>query len=266
MKQGTALITRRRTLIPALWEIQVTAPDLAEIAGPGQFFLVAGPTCLRRPLFPARIAPEGLSFLVKAGPDPFVAWLASRAVGDSLDLIGPLGRGFAVPGSGERWLLLGETAVDVGPLLPLMERALAVGAEVTLVTGATHSVGVFPSRVLPAAVELQVATTDGSLGRRGHVSDLFPDLLPWADRAAAVGSRDLYRALHRDSQCLRPMGDSFAQVLLTDVPLACGVGACQSCAVEGGRGSRLACRDGPAFDLHHLEAELARSAQGQEPS
>ena len=96
MKQATAPITRRRTLIPALWEIQVIAPDLAEIAGPGQFFLVAGPTSLRRPLFPAGIVPEGLSFMVKAGPDPFVAWLASRAVGDSLDLIGPLGRGFAL--------------------------------------------------------------------------------------------------------------------------------------------------------------------------
>jgi dihydroorotate dehydrogenase electron transfer subunit len=50
----------------------------------------------------------------------------------------------------------------------------------------------------------------------------------------------------------------FAQVLLTDVPFACGVGACMSCAVEGERGLRLACIDGPVFDLKDLEGALGQ--------
>ena len=43
-------------------------------------------------------------------------------------------------------------------------------------------------------------------------------------------------------------GRRFAQALVTP-PMACGVGACQGCAVEMRRGIRLACTDGPVFDL-----------------
>ena len=108
-----AIVAERRALGPALWEISLHAPGGSGFR-PGQFFLVAGPSYLRRPLFPARCAPDGLSVLVKAAADPFIAWLASRMPGDPLDLIGPFGRGFAIPRRDERWLLVAETAADVG--------------------------------------------------------------------------------------------------------------------------------------------------------
>jgi dihydroorotate dehydrogenase electron transfer subunit len=260
MKQTQAVVTGRRTLCPALWQIAVTAPDGVKAAHPGQFYLIAGPTYLRHPLFPACLPSEGLAFLVKAGPDPFVAWLASRTPGDSLDLIGPLGRGFDTPTPGQRLLLVAETAVDVGPLLPLVESAMTDGVSgVTLLTGATQAASVFPPRELPPAVELRVATADGSLGRRGDVTTLLPDALPWADRVCAVGSRDLYRALRTAIERVRPgLLGGFAQVLLADVPLVCGVGACLACAVEGKRRLCLACVEGPVFDLSDLAEELAQ--------
>jgi len=255
MKQLQVMVSERRTLGPALWQIQVTAPDMVKTTRPGQFYLAAGPTALRRPLFPARLGPGDLSFLVKAGPDPFVAWLASRAPGDSLDLIGPLGRGFDAPTSGQHLLLVAETAVDAGPLLPLMDGASVI----TLLTGATQTTTVFPPRELPPAVELRVATADGSLGQRGDVASLLSDTLPWADRVCAVGSRQLYRALGAAIEETRPGPLSrFAQVLLTDVPFVCGVGACLACAVAGQRHPRLACVEGPVFDLNDLAQELAQ--------
>ena len=44
----------------------------------------------------------------------------------------------------------------------------------------------------------------------------------------------------------------FAQALVVH-PMACGVGACQGCAVPVARGTKLACTDGPVFDLLELQ-------------
>jgi dihydroorotate dehydrogenase electron transfer subunit len=260
MKQARATVVERRTLGPALWQIRVTTPDPAKTGRAGQFYLAAGPGYLRHPLFPARLAAGEAAFLVKADPDPFTAWLAARAPGDKLDLIGPFGHGFDAPASGQRLLLVAETALDVGPLLSLVDLAVADGAPaITLLTAATRAAGVFPLRELPPAVELRVATADGSLGQRGDVKTLLPDALPWADRVCAVGSRGLYCNLLSAVAGLRhglPTG-GFVQVLLADAPLACGVGACLACAVQGERGPRLACVEGPVFDLSDLAEELA---------
>jgi NAD(P)H-flavin reductase len=43
----------------------------------------------------------------------------------------------------------------------------------------------------------------------------------------------------------------FAQALIVP-PMICGVGACQGCAVAVAGGFRLACTDGPVFDLLEL--------------
>jgi dihydroorotate dehydrogenase electron transfer subunit len=43
----------------------------------------------------------------------------------------------------------------------------------------------------------------------------------------------------------------FAQVALPGA-MPCGVGTCQGCLVETRDGARLACRDGPVFDLRDL--------------
>ena len=260
MKQARAAVVERRTLCPALWQIRVATPDSAKTGRPGQFYLAAGPGYLRHPLFPARLAAGELAFLVKADPDPFTAWLAARAPGDELDLIGPFGHGFDAPASGQRLLLVAETALDVGPLLPLVDSAAADGAPaITLLTAATRAAGVFPLRELPPAVELRVATADGSLGQRGDVTTLLSDALPWADRVCAAGSRGLYRSLQAASAGLRHglPTRGFAQVLLMDVPLVCGVGACLACAVHNEQGHWLACVEGPVFDLSDLAEELA---------
>jgi dihydroorotate dehydrogenase electron transfer subunit len=260
MKQARATVVERRTLCPALWQVRVTVPDLANTGHPGQFYLAAGPGYLRHPLFPARLAAGELAFLVKADPDPFAAWLAARAPGDELDLIGPFGHGFDAPASRQRLLLVAESALDVGPLLSLVDLAVADGAPaITLLTAATRAAGVFPLRELPPAVELRVATADGSLGQRGDVTTLLSDALPWADRVCAAGSRGLYRSLQTTGAGLRQglPARGFAQVLLMDVPLVCGVGACLACAVHGEQGQRLVCIEGPVFDLSDLAEELA---------
>ena len=47
------------------------------------------------------------------------------------------------------------------------------------------------------------ATLDGSLGYRGPVSDLLPDLLRWADMTCVTGSMNLYRTIRRQMEQVR---------------------------------------------------------------
>jgi hypothetical protein len=47
-----------------------------------------------------------------------------------------------------------------------------------------------------------------------------------------------------------------AEVLVGDVPLVCGVGACLACAIHGRNGVSLLCQNGPVLPLDNaLDAE-----------
>ncbi len=260
MKQAEVRVTHRRTICQAVWAIDVETSGTSQTIAPGQFFLVAGPSYLRRPVWPSRFDERSIEFMVDVGRDLTDAWLISRSVGDVLDTIGPLGHGFDPANKGERVLLVAQSALNVGPLLPLLSQALDVGAEVLLLTAATHSRRLYPRSELPPAVELQVATADGSLGHRGSITDLIADVLPWADRVAAAGDRQLYTAMKAAGIAQSLAGSEVCQVLLTDVALVCGVGACQACAVLSSRGTTLACQQGPVFALADLAPQLDQSA------
>ena len=178
-------------------------------------------------------------------------WLARRERGDEVRLVGPLGRGFEPRPNVQRMLLVGG-GIGVAPLVGLADRLVDEGREVTMVLGARSEAGIFPASQLAPAVELIVATEDGSAGERGRVTAPFQRLLPWCDQAFACGPNAMFEALHgvvRASQTAKPV-----QALLEGV-MACGMGVCYSCAVFPRRGGvKLICHDGPMFDLRDLYA------------
>lgn len=256
MQQLTASVIQRETVAPAWWQLTVAAPKLTTTFSPGQFFLARCEGCyLRRPIFPQPLPNGQLSLLLRPAPDPGLAWLSARQPGDTLDLIGPLGNGFALPPTARNLLLISDSQ-RLSPLLGLMHHALASGAAVTLLLGGRTAAAIYPATHLPAAVELHAATADGSLGRRGTLEALLPDFLGWADAVAAVGSPGLYRALQRHTRQVRFGASSdFLFGLAAPALLPCGVGACFGCAMPTATGPRLACTDGPVFDLMALEGE-----------
>jgi len=226
----------------------------------GRFVLADLGDYLRAPLFPARIEAEEFDVLV---PPRHPA--AALQPGAEVDLIGPLGRGFEVPAATERLLLVAST--DCLPvLLPLAHQncqkpgfwekpgfyAEKPGFSVALLMSAATAAELYPVRLLPPAVEVTIVTADGSAGHQGSMLDLFPDLVRWADCACIAGDPATYPALAESVREVRAgSGRRFAQALVVP-PMACGVGACQGCAVSVARGTKLACTDGPVFDLLEL--------------
>jgi dihydroorotate dehydrogenase electron transfer subunit len=204
---------------------------------------------LRRPIFPCHVGEERAAVLVPVGVDLGLTWLGARMPGESMDLIGPLGRGFRLDGPTGHLLLVGCGA-DVSALLALAHRAVDDGWSVAMLVGFDRADLGVPTALLPPVVEYQMSVGSTALEELGR--DL-QDALAWADRVCAAGSSALYQLLAQTTrEVLLALRPGMAQVLLTP-RMACGLGACGACTVQTRRGPRQACRHGPVFDLSELD-------------
>jgi dihydroorotate dehydrogenase electron transfer subunit len=222
--------------------VALTAPAPCSGLTPGRFVLADLGDHLRAPLFPAWVDAENLDILV---PPEHPA--AALRPGASVNLIGPLGQGFQVPET-TRQLLLVADAPHLPALLPLTRQDRAI----SLLLSAPIAAALYPISLLPLALEVHLVTADGSAGHHGSPLDLFPGLARWADCICVAAHPTVYPALAKIVREVRiEPGRHFAQALVAP-PMICGVGACQGCAVEVGRDTKLACTDGPVFDLLEL--------------
>lgn len=256
MRQVSARIISNQQLVPGVNLIWAEAPEIARATKPGQFAMLrAGEgydPLLRRPLNIHRLAPQNgaptqiaLLFNVLGRG---TAFLANRKEGDALDILGPLGKGFSVQRTAKNLLLVGG-GMGVAPLVGLAEAAVKQGRSVTLLLGAQTAALVYPSHLLPAEVELHVATDDGSTGKHGLVTSLVPEFADWADQVFACGPVPMFRSLAQT--CRDLMRHKSVQVLM-EANMACGFGACLGCSIETRRGRKLVCKDGPRFELRDL--------------
>jgi NAD(P)H-flavin reductase len=247
MRQTDALITGLDTSGPFA-RVTLAASDVASGLAAGRFVLADLGDTLRTPLFPARLGAEGFDILVP--PDHPAALLQPGA---TVNVLGPLGQGFEVQTSVRRLLLVADAA-HLPTLLSLAQPKNQVsstepGYSVALLLSAPTASELYPVRFLPPALEVHIVTADGSAGQKGSPLDLFPELARWADCVCIAGEQDTYPALaHILREVRLGPGPGFAQALVVP-PLVCGVGACQGCAVETTHGIKLACTDGPVFDL-----------------
>jgi NAD(P)H-flavin reductase len=251
MMQSKAQVTEMHTAGPFVG-VALNAPAIAPGLAPGRFVLadLGNDNYLRTPLFPARIEAEAFGMLVS--PDHPAATLQPGA---KIDLIGPLGQGFDIPETAQRLLLVADTP-HLPVLLPLLESKFflknPVSPAAALLLSAPVAGELYPIRLLPPTLEVHVVTADGSAGHEGVPLDLLPDLVRWADCVRVASDPADYPAMAGVVREVR-IGPNrrFAQALV--VPrLVCGVGACQGCAVSVGRSTKLACTDGPVFDLLDL--------------
>lgn len=251
---STATIRTRSELGSSL-AIRVSRAEGSWTCQPGQFYLLRTGAdwspYLRRALFPTFIDSTELGFLVAPSPDPGLAWLAAQPVGAALDLVGPQGRGFALPDH-QRRILLAAEALSAAALLALIPLALARPASITLLVHAHQRADLLPSSALPPAVEYYTACDDPLPGQPATLDDELARAVAWTDGLYLAGSPAfLRRARSIVIDARFAMTRGFAQAI-APVPLPCGVGACLGCLVDSGRGLHRACVRGPVFDLADL--------------
>ena len=252
-----ATVVETAEVAPNMWLTWLAGDDSHRNAQPGQFFMfLPGPAAISYdPLLPRPMSYHrfrerhgGFEFAVLyAVVGRGTAWLADRRPGDPVAVYGPLGHGFAVDAKAGNLLCIAG-GIGVAPFPALADQQIATGRTLLLAMGARSAAALMPAALMPPEVEIVIATDDGSAGRKGFVTDLFVEHLPWCDQAFACGPTPMFRALaaarRRGPRTRKPV-----QTLLEE-RMACGYGACYSCAVRTRDGAvRLICKDGPRFDL-----------------
>lgn len=182
--------------------------------------------------------------------------LARRRPGETLSVLGPLGRPFTLPelatgpGSDARPVALVAGGVGSAPLLLLGRELLDRGVPFDFYYGGRSAVDLarhadFAELARRSGGTLVATTEDGSLGDRGLVTE------PLAAALAAGRYRALYSCgpmglLARLAELSRAHGVPGEAALET--AMGCGFGACLGCAVPMTTGRfGLCCKDGPVF-------------------
>ena len=249
MKQELASIISNDEVMPGVYLTWLESPLIASEAQPGQFVMVhCGKECLlRRPLSIHQLA-DGtkLAFLFTV-VGKGTQWLAQCQAGDNIDILGPLGNGYAINPQSHNLLLLAG-GMGIAPLCFLTQQALNQGRSVRLLLGASTATQLYPSKLLPAKTEVVTATEDGTGGRKGVIIDLLPDFAGWADQIFACGPMPMYRAISVQNQ---PLKAKSVQVSL-EMRMGCGRGVCYGCTVKTKNGLKQVCKDGPVFELDDI--------------
>jgi dihydroorotate dehydrogenase electron transfer subunit len=255
MKHYPALeVLGQEELAPGFSRLCFFSREIAEAAVPGQFLHVkVAPgldPLLRRPLsvhaVDRRTGEVALLYrLAGRGTE----LLARKKKGDSLDVLGPLGRGFALPGPGRRAAVVAG-GIGVAPLFFLLQRLAGAGNPADVLLGARSSkMLILEKEIRALGFFVRTATDDGSAGYRGAVTDLLAELL------AQGGTEMVYACgpvamLAATARLLEKHGVK-GQVSLEE-RMGCGVGACFSCACrvregDGRESYRRVCCEGPVF-------------------
>jgi dihydroorotate dehydrogenase electron transfer subunit len=240
-----------RRPVNAYVELSLAAPEIAERAEPGQFlaFAIGGETSallLRRSIAIAGSG-DGVVSVVVAAHGPGSTWLAGLRQGDTVDVVGPLGRPFPPAPPGARALLVGG-GYGAAALVGLAARLRSQGHEVAAVAGAASADRLCSVEELEAlASPVEVTTDDGSAGRTGRVTLAVDELLPDVGVVYACGPMAMLRAV-ADAATARGIPSYVA----VEESMACGIGVCMTCVLpvvgEDGR-TRFSrsCVEGPVF-------------------
>jgi dihydroorotate dehydrogenase electron transfer subunit len=238
--------------------LTIVAPGIAEQTRPGQFVALAvggenTSMLLRRAFSIYRVQERGVYGgtveIVFAVHGKGTDWLARQRTHDPIDVVGPLGRPFALPREPASCVLVGG-GYGSAPLFSLAEQLRARGCRVDFVLGAATEdrlFGALDAKRMAATVA--ITTEDGSLGTRGRVSDVLPDLM-LRSRTEAVYACGPMGMLAAVTELATTLGVP-AQTAVEE-SMACGIGVCMTCVLpvigdDGVTRMVRSCVDGPVF-------------------
>lgn len=236
-------IVEKVTYGDAYFTLTLQHPRQLPTITPGQFVevLVEGEpkVMLRRPISIHDVDEENntLKLLVQVVGNG-TRQLARLRVGDSVNVVLPLGHGFQV--EGQHVLLVGGGA-GAAPLLLLARAFARRGVRPTVLLGGRTAALIPVQEPFAEVGLLACATEDGTLGERGMVTQhsLFADAY---DHIFTCGPTPMMKAVAREAWQRRIS----CQVSLENM-MACGLGACLCCVVETDEGNKRVCQEGPVF-------------------
>lgn len=277
-------VVQNKQVIPGYCGMDLDAPAIAQLAKPGQFLHVrCGSThdpLLRRPISIHAVDRQaGVVSLLYRLYGRGTALLAERRTGDTISIIGPLGRGFTMPRGNEKVFVV-SGGIGIAPLYFLLQELAGLGIKAAVFLGfATANQVLLEKEIRRLGHSVDFATDDGTKGFCGNVIELFEGYLQNGSFAPGAGvgedlvlhkvqteqtSMDLIDAYNERllatninlSNCVFTCGPHGMMRKLSEIALkwgipcevsleermGCGVGACLSCACKTNNGNGISYR------------------------
>ena len=251
-------IVRKEVLAPELKLFEVEAPLVARSAQAGQFIMLRIDEFGERiPLTIADFDPEkGTVTIIFQEIGKSTQLMGQLQEGDCLqDFVGPLGKPSHIEQFG-RVVMIGG-GVGVAPIHPIARAMKKAGNEVISVLGARNrELLIMEEAMQLASTEVIITTDDGSYGRKGFVTQVLQELITDRspiDLVVAIGPMVMMEAV-----CKVTREPAIATVVSLNPIMVDGTGMCGACRIKVGPDTKFACVDGPEFDGHLVDWDLAK--------
>ena len=254
-----ARILEARRLTPVTKYFRIDAPLIAASARPGQFVMLRVREGGER--IPITIADYDraagtLTLVVQEVGATTRRVCALEAGEEILDVAGPLGGQIDIPAGGHVCGIGG--GFGAAALLCLMRELSTRGDKTTAILGArTKELVILADELRPVCAGVEVCTDDGSAGFKGFVTQRLAQLIAGdgpgkPDCVVAIGPMAMMRAVAETTREARVKTLVSMDPLMVD-----GTGMCGGCRVTVSGKSQFACVDGPCFDAHQVDFEVA---------
>lgn len=242
-------------IAPDVKRFQIHAPRVARYWSPGQFVIIrVDAEGERIPLTVAEAdGDQGLITLIVQGVGKTTRALnALEAGGEIADVSGPLGLPSEIEDFGTVVVVGGGVGTAIA--YPTARAMADAGNRVIVVVGGrTADLVILGEEIAAFADEVVVTTDDGSLGRKGLVTDALAEIIDRepVNRVVAIGPIPMMAAVAELTR-----GEAISTLVSVNPIMVDGTGMCGGCRVLVGAKTKFACVDGPEFDAHQVDFEV----------
>lgn len=173
--------------------------------------------------------------------------LTEKKVGETLDILFPLGNKFSMPQQNHETLLIGG-GVGTAPLLFLGQRLLENGYTPEFLLGGRTKNDITQLEDFKKLGVVNITTEDGSMGERGLVTNHSILNSKQINKIYTCGPKPMMIAIARYATD----NDIDCEVSLEN-HMPCGFGACLCCVEKTKRGNICVCTEGPVFNINELK-------------
>ena len=250
-------IVRKEALRPTVTLYEIEAPLIAKKAQPGQFIILrTDENGERIPITINAYDPEkGTVTIIVQTVGATTVKLSHMKERDSLaHFVGPLGKPTETEGKKKVAVVGGGVGCAIA--YPVLKKFHDDGAEVHAIVGfRSEDLVILEEDFKKSSDKLIVCTDDGSYGRKGLVTDALKELIEAGnqyDEVFAIGPMIMMKFVSKTTEPYGiPTTVSMSPIMID------GTGMCGGCRLSVGGEMKFACVDGPDFDGHKVDWDLA---------
>ncbi len=168
-------------------------------------------------------------------------------IGDTLNMIYPLGNGFTIPENNEGNVILVGGGIGIAPLYYLGKMLKEKGIEPQFLLGGRSKSDLIMLEEFESVGKVYITTNDGSLGEAGFVTQHSIWKEKRFDMIYTCGPKPMMMAVTKIAR----ENNIDCEVSLENL-MACGLGACLCCVENTIEGNVCVCKEGPVMNINKL--------------